>query len=61
MHTVYNIINVLINNSAYIILYIKEIKMQASKISVDKNLKETVKHGTSALPIAIYELYPIRI
>lgn len=28
--------------------------MQASKISVDKNLKETVKHGTSALPIAVY-------
>lgn len=28
--------------------------MQTSKISVDKNLKETIKHGTSALPIAVY-------
>ncbi|WP_294405399.1 AraC family ligand binding domain-containing protein [uncultured Clostridium sp.] len=28
--------------------------MQTSKISVDKNLQETIKHGTSALPIAVY-------
>lgn len=28
--------------------------MQASTINVDKYLKETVKHGTSALPIAVY-------
>lgn len=28
--------------------------MQASTINVDKNLKETIKHGTCSLPIAVY-------